>query len=244
MTRTLTRRASLLALLPLGMALTACESSLIVARVEPSQASTSATSARLAPVASLPGAAEGKALSLDSKTLPKEVLANVPKDTQSALPDDAGQPAQRLQGGDKVRIVVYGEDKMSGDYEVDPTGAITIPLAGVVKARGLTKDELEAAVARRLREARILRNPIVTVSMASFRPFYVLGEVERPGGYGFHNGLNAMSAVALAGGYTYRASKSKILIQRAGEKGFTQYALSPDIPIYPGDLISVPERYF
>lgn len=154
------------------------------------------------------------------------------------------RPVPRLQPGDKAKIVVYGEDKLSGDYEVDSNGQIVIPLVGAVRAVGMTKRDLEQAIAGRLKTGQILRDPVVTVDISTFRPFYVLGEIERPGEYAYRNGLSVMSAVAVAGGYTYRANKSRILIQRAGEKKFTEYALSPDIPIFPGDLISVPERYF
>ncbi|MCC2105608.1 MAG: SLBB domain-containing protein, partial [Hyphomicrobiales bacterium] len=90
----------------------------------------------------------------------------------------------------------------------------------------------------------ILLNPVVTVDVVSSRPIYVMGEVEKPGEYTYRNGLNVLSAVAVAGGFTYRASKSKVLVKRAGEKGLTEFRLSPDIPVYPGDLVSVPERYF
>lgn len=161
-------------------------------------------------------------------------------DTASIPP----RTAPLLQAGDKAKIVVFGEDKLSGDYEVDSNGMIVMPLIGSVRAVGLSKKELEQAVATRLRTAQILKSPVVTVDVTSFRPFYVLGEVEKPGEYTYRNGLNVMSAVAVAGGYTYRASKSRVNIQRAGEKAFTEYDLSPNIPIFPGDLISVPERYF
>lgn len=152
--------------------------------------------------------------------------------------------APRLQAGDKVKLVVFGEEKISGDYEIDQNGRITVPLIGAVRAAGLTKADLQQTLAARLRDGQILRDPVVTIDVSSFRPFYVLGEVEKPGEYTFRNGLNVMSAVAVAGGYTYRASKSKVLVQRAGQKTFTEYELSPDIPIQPGDLVSVPERYF
>ena len=160
----------------------------------------------------------------------------------ASVPARRGAP--RLQSGDKIKLVVFGEDKISGDYEIDQNGRFSAPLVGPVHAAGMTKRELEQAVAARLRDSQILRNPVVTIDVASFRPFYVLGEVEKPGEYTYRNGLNVMSAVAVAGGYTYRASKSKVMVQRAGEKAFTEYALSPDIQIHPGDLISVPERYF
>jgi protein involved in polysaccharide export with SLBB domain len=154
------------------------------------------------------------------------------------------RPAPRLQTGDKAKIVVFGEDKLTGEHDIDPSGRIAMPLIGSIQAAGMTAKELERAVESRLRSAQILRAPEVTVSISTFRPFYVLGEVEKPGEYKYQNSLNVMSAAAVAGGFTYRASKSRVLIQRAGEKGFTEYVLTPDVPIYPGDLISVPERYF
>lgn len=152
--------------------------------------------------------------------------------------------AVRLQPGDKAKIVVYGEDKLSGDFEVDAGGNIVLPLVGSLRASGMTRNELEQALKRRLREGQILLAPQVSVDVSAKRPFYVLGEVEKPGEYVYRSGLDAFSAVAVAGGFTYRASKAKIQIRRAGEKTFTEYALSPDIPIYAGDLVNVPERFF
>ena len=169
------------------------------------------------------------------------LVASAPSNDQTA---SYPQKTPRLQSGDKVRIHVYGEDKISGDYEIDANGNIAVPLVGSVLAAGQTKKELEQALATRFRNSQILRNPVVTVDVATFRPFYVLGEVEKPGEYPYRSGLNAMSALAVAGGYTYRASKSRVMVQRAGEKGFAEYPLSPNVPIYPGDLIHVPERYF
>ena len=166
--------------------------------------------------------------------------ATVSPEQTASLP----RQTPRLQAGDKVKVVVFGEDKISGDYEIDGNGNIVMPLIGAVRAIGMTKKDLEQTLAGRYRAGQYLRNPVISVDIATFRPFYVLGEVEKPGEYTYRNGLNAMSAVAVAGGYTYRASKSRVLVQRAGDKKFTEYPLSPNIPIYPGDLISVPERYF
>ncbi|MCB1536190.1 MAG: polysaccharide export protein [Rhodoblastus sp.] len=156
----------------------------------------------------------------------------------------SAMPKPRTQSGDKIKLVIYGEDKMSGDYEIDANGMIQVPLIGAVRVAGMTKKEIESSIAHRLRSTQILLNPVVTVDVVSSRPVYVMGEVEKPGEYTYRNGLNVLSAVAVAGGFTYRASKSKILVKRAGEKGLTEFSLSPDIPVYPGDLISVPERYF
>jgi protein involved in polysaccharide export with SLBB domain len=148
-----------------------------------------------------------------------------------------------LQGGDKIRVTVYGEDKLSGEYEIDPGGFVSLPLAGTVKAAGLTKAQLELDLSKKFR-GEYLRNPKVTVDIATFRPFYVLGEVQKPGEYPYKSGLNVLSAIAVAGGQTYRASNSSVMIQRAGEPTLKQYPLNAGIPIYPGDLIRLPERYF
>ena len=151
--------------------------------------------------------------------------------------------APRLQSGDKIKVMVFGEDKLSGEYEIDPGGFVSLPLAGTIMAAGLTKAELEQALAKKFR-GEYLRNPKVTVDIANFRPFYVLGEVEKPGEYPYKSGLNIVSAIAVAGGNTYRASQSRVLIQRAGDSGFKEYPMSPTIPVNPGDLLRVPERYF
>jgi protein involved in polysaccharide export with SLBB domain len=149
----------------------------------------------------------------------------------------------RLQSGDKIRVTVYGEDKLSGDFEIDPSGLVSLPLAGTVKAAGLTQIELETELSRKFR-TEYLRNPKVTVTIASFRPFYILGEVAKPGEYPYRSGLNIISATALAGGATYRASKSTVLIQRMGESGMKEYPMSSNVPVLPGDLVRIPERYF
>ncbi|MEG6508906.1 polysaccharide biosynthesis/export family protein [Methyloligella sp. 2.7D] len=150
--------------------------------------------------------------------------------------------AERFAPGDKVKVVVYGEDSLTGDYLVDGGGSITLPLAGSVRASGLTKAQLERAISSKLRS--YLRNPQVTVEGTNFRPFYVLGEVQKPGEYEYRSGLNILSAIAIAGGSTYRASKSKVYIQRSGKSKMETFSLSPDVKVGPGDVVRVPERFF
>ena len=147
-----------------------------------------------------------------------------------------------LASGDKIHLTVFGEDNISGDYEVDTEGFISVPLAGQVKAAGLKKVELASLVADHL--TGLLRAPRVTVTIVSFRPFYILGEVEKPGEYTFRSGLNVASAMAIAGGATYRASRDTVLIQRGGAGDFKEYPMSPAVKVYPGDLLKVPERFF
>jgi polysaccharide export outer membrane protein len=148
----------------------------------------------------------------------------------------------QLAPGDKIHLTVFGEDSITGDYEIDTEGFISAPLAGSVKAADLQKVDLERAVADKL--SGLLKTPRVTVSVVSFRPFYILGEVEKPGEYPFRSGLNVVSAMAVAGGTTYRANHNRVLIQRGGLGEFKTYPMSPAIRVYPGDLIKIPERFF
>ena len=170
-------------------------------------------------------------------------LGPVSVQEREALIQTAATTSPNLQPGEKIRVTVFGEDRLSGEYEIDPAGFVSLPLAGTVKAAGLSKPQLEQELAKKFR-GQYLRDPKVTVDVASFRPFYILGEVSKPGEYPFKSGLNIMSAIALAGGSTYRGSRSTILIQHIGEPGFREYPLSPTIPVLPGDLIRLPERYF
>jgi len=162
---------------------------------------------------------------------------------EQALIAAAATTSPNLQPGEKIKVTVFGEDRLSGEYEIDPGGYVSLPLAGTVKAAGLSKQQLEAALTAKFR-GEYLRDPKVTVEVSSFRPFYILGEVSKPGEYPYKGGLNVVSAIALAGGATYRASRSSVLIQHAGDPGFKEYQQSPTIPVLPGDLIRIPERYF
>ncbi len=138
---------------------------------------------------------------------------------------------------------MFGESSLSGDYEIDQSGFVSLPLAGTIKAAGFTQPELEQELAKKFR-SEYLRNPKVTVTLVSLRPFYIVGEVEKPGEYPYKSGLNVLTALALAGGATYRGSRSNVYIQRVGESGMREYPLSSSVMILPGDLIRVPERYF
>jgi len=158
---------------------------------------------------------------------------------------DAGPPAPEvtLASGDKLKVTVFGEDSLTGEYTVDVNGNLSMPLAGTVQAAGLTKVELERRLAAKL-SGGYLKNPRVTVEVTTFRPFYILGEVEKPGEYPYRPRLNIMSAIAVAGGNTYRASRSKVYIQRNGAGSFQEVPFGPGIQVYPGDIVKVPERYF
>jgi polysaccharide export outer membrane protein len=119
-----------------------------------------------------------------------------------------------------------------------------MPLIGAVRAAGRTLSELEREIASRYRNGGFLQDPKVTVAVTEFRPFYVLGEAEHPGEYPFRSGLDVHSAITMAGGFTYRASRTSVLIRHMGEGIWREYPLTEPVPIAPGDLIRIPERYF
>ena len=149
----------------------------------------------------------------------------------------------RVQVGDRIKVTVYGEDNLNGVYDVDPAGNVSLPLAGTIRAAGHSKRDLEREITRRYR-SDFLQDPKVTVDIATSRPFYVMGEAEKPGEYPYRSGLTVISAIATAGGATYRASRSHVLIQHVGQTAWVEYPLVPEVPVAPGDIIRLPERYF
>jgi polysaccharide export outer membrane protein len=152
--------------------------------------------------------------------------------------------ASSLQLADRVTVNVFGEPNLSGVYDVNPAGNLDLPLIGNVKAVGRTATELEREIARRYSSGKFVQEPQVTIAVVSYQPFYIFGEVAKPGPYPFQAGLNALTAVTTAGGLTYRGSKSTVLIQHAGEQVWTEYPLLSSVTVLPGDIIRVPERYF
>jgi protein involved in polysaccharide export with SLBB domain len=152
--------------------------------------------------------------------------------------------ATRLQSGNKIKITVYGEETLTGEYDINPGGYVSMPLIGAIRAVGRTQAEFGQDVANRYRRDGLLQDPKVTVAVVQFQPFYVLGEAHSPGEYPFRSGLNVHTAVAMAGGFTYRASRSFVLIRHTGEEVWKEYPLTEPVVIAPGDLIRVPERYF
>ncbi len=149
----------------------------------------------------------------------------------------------RLGTGDKVKVTVYGEDDLSGEFFVDGSGQIQLPLIGQVKAAGLTIHEFVKEVQTLLGQ-NYLRDPKVTAQIENYRPFYIMGEVNKPGEYPYENGLNALGAVALAGGYTYRADDSEVYIRRSGTTTEVSAPANATTRIFPGDIVRVGERIF
>jgi polysaccharide export outer membrane protein len=148
-----------------------------------------------------------------------------------------------LGPNDRVRLKVYGEPDIAGEYEIDSTGQVSIPLAGHIKAAGLTTPQLERSIRAALAKG-IVRDPRVNVEIALYRPYYILGEVKKGGEYPYRLGLTVMDAVASAGGFTYRANENKVYLRRSGGSVEEIYALDAPVPVFPGDNIRIPERYF
>lgn len=151
--------------------------------------------------------------------------------------------AYQIRPSDQLRIQVYDDPNITGEYQVDSSGSISIPLVGRIKASGLTPAQLERAIAARLSEG-VLKKPGVNVQIVSYGPIYLHGEVKRAGEYPYKPGLSIMDAVALAGGYTYRADETKAGVTRAGSSFERVYPLDRRVPIFPGDNIRIPERFF
>ena len=159
-------------------------------------------------------------------------------------PSGGAETANEIAVGDRLRIAVFGDDRMSGEYNVGESGSITVPLAGPVAVAGRTAEDAARAIASVLVTAGLFRDPKVTVEIITLRPFYILGEVNRPGEYPYRPGLSLFAAVATAGGYTYRADNGSVFIRKATEKTERKYDINSDIAIMPGDVIRIPERYF
>lgn len=153
-------------------------------------------------------------------------------------------PSYRLNTGDRISITVFNESNLSGEYDLDSSGVVSLPLTGPIQIAKMTTQEAEDTIEKRL-SSGFVSKPNVTVSVVNYRPFYVLGEVARPGGYPFYPGATVITAVAVAGGYTYRAEKFNIRLLRQGtETNATPKKMTPGTFIEPGDIIIIPERWF
>ncbi len=149
----------------------------------------------------------------------------------------------RLGTGDKLRIIVYGEPDLSGEFVIDGRGTVDLPLIGKINANGVTVRQFqERAVAAYQRG--YLNDPKVSAEVLNYRPFFITGEIKQGGQYPYRNGLTAQDAIAIAGGYTYRANVDKIYIRRKGQDKEIAASMKKRVLIIPGDNIRIPERYF
>jgi protein involved in polysaccharide export with SLBB domain len=155
----------------------------------------------------------------------------------------AAAQSYHLGAGDKIHIAVFNEDNLSGDYTVAPDGRITLPLAGGVQAAGLTVPQLQQSVSATLKNG-FVQDPNVTITASDLRPYYILGEVNKPGKYGYSPDLTVLNAVATAEGFTYRADMNAIYIRHASEPAEKEVELTSTTAVLPGDTIRVTQRFF
>lgn len=152
-------------------------------------------------------------------------------------------PEYRLGAADKVRVNVYGEEALTGEFIVGGSGRISMPLIGEVQAAGLTITEFQTEIAEALKKGYI-NEPRVSAEVLNYRPFYILGEVNKPGEYPYTNNLTVLNAVATAEGFTYRANTRQVYIKRADGTGEQAYPLTTATQVAPGDTIRIGERFF
>jgi polysaccharide biosynthesis/export protein len=161
----------------------------------------------------------------------------------AVAPDSALNAPYRLASGDRVRVIVFGQDSLSNSFSVDGAGAIDMPLIGEVRAQGLTTSELARAIEARLKQGYV-REPQASVEVEAFRPFFVMGEVNVAGQYPFINGMTVQNAIAVAGGFTPRAVEDSVNITRTVGGSLATFPEPLTFPVRPGDTITVRERFF
>ena len=156
----------------------------------------------------------------------------------------AGLESYHLGAGDRVRVTVFNEPTLTGEYNITPGGALAFPLIGVVEAGGRTIDAVQQELTAKLAEGYV-NDPRVSVEVLNYRPFYILGEVNRPGEYSYASGMTVEQAIARAGGFTYRANEKTVFLRRQTGKAESAVSLrSAQVAVLPGDTIRIGERYF
>lgn len=165
--------------------------------------------------------------------------SDLPRCTESEAAQGAAE-AYALGPGDQLRITVFRNPELSGEFEIDGSGSLALPLGGDVKASGAGVRQLEDEIEARFREGGFLVEPQVSVQVLTYRPFYILGEVAQPGEYEYSDGMTVTNAVAMAGGFTYRADQDDITVNR----GDCAIEALPNTRVLPGEVITVRERFF
>lgn len=151
--------------------------------------------------------------------------------------------AYLLRPGETVKIITYGEEPLTGEFNIGADGNLSFPLIGSIKAAGVTPADLGHAITAALANG-YLAKPMVNVEVKNYRPIYVLGEVNKPGEYPYTADMTVLAAIAKADGFTYRAQQKRVFIKRAEQPNEVKTILSSNTPIFPGDVVRVTERYF
>ena len=157
---------------------------------------------------------------------------------------DTHETTYRLGIGDQIRIITVGDEQMTGDFRVNDAGSVAIPLLGTVRAAGLTTAELERRIEDELRVKKIFTQPSVAVEVLAYRPIFILGEVNKPGEYPYQPGMTLLTAVSIAGGFTYRAVTDYASVVRTIDGRPVEGKVTRESFIQPGDVITIYERFF
>ncbi len=148
-----------------------------------------------------------------------------------------------LRAGETIQVVTYGEDTLTGEFNIGANGVLSFPLVGDIKAAGLTPAALGKSIAAALSDGYVL-NPQVNVEVKNYRPIYILGEVNKPGEYPYVPDMTILAAIAKADGFTYRAQQKQIFLKRSDQPREVKIRLGSNTRIYPGDTIRIVERFF
>jgi polysaccharide export outer membrane protein len=160
-----------------------------------------------------------------------------------ALPNDQGGAVYLLGAGDSLRITVFGEADLSGTFRISDNGAVVMPLVGQVSAAGLSVPELQKRLVNQL-NVKAVKSPDVTIQIEEYRPFFILGEVKNPGSYPYVPEMTVLTAVAIAGGFTFRASEDEVSVTRKRNGAASEARATRASRILPGDVVYVFERHF
>lgn len=151
--------------------------------------------------------------------------------------------AYHLGSGDKLKITVFNQEDLNGEYTIDGTGNISLPLIGTIAAKNLTLNEFENKMKEKLSPDYLL-NPKISIQVLNYRPFYILGEVKKPDSYFYVSGMSYLTAVAIAGGFTYRAKENVVYVIHKDSPEQKEIETKLDELVMPGDIIRVGERLF
>jgi polysaccharide export outer membrane protein len=182
------------------------------------------------------------AFAASPRSAPPTVVMAAPAAYAEPMPPRHDAP-YHLDAGDRLRVVVYGQEGLTNTYAIDAGGSITMPLIGAVPARGRTTSGLAAEIAAKLRKG-FIREPSVAVEIEAYRPFFILGEVAAPGQYPYVPNMTVESAVAIAGGFSPRARRDQVTLTHTDASGTARFVVPPGSAVAPGDTVLVGERWF
>jgi polysaccharide export outer membrane protein len=182
------------------------------------------------------------AFAASPRSAPPTVVMAAPAAYAEPMPPRHDAP-YHLDAGDRLRVVVYGQEGLTNTYAIDAGGSITMPLIGAVPARGRTTSGLAAEIAAKLRRG-FIREPSVAVEIEAYRPFFILGEVAAPGQYPYVPNMTVESAVAIAGGFSPRARRDQVTLTHTDASGTARFVVPPGSAVAPGDTVLVGERWF